>query len=99
MGRGWRRVHTAGWWPHWACEVGGRRGARGAGHGCPLRVLHVLTPPGGLHHLLLLLPDVGLQRALAIAAIPRVVDDRGVPGNTEHTHRLMSVSSLPEPLE
>lgn len=58
-----------------------------AAHSCPLRVLHVLTSPGGLHHFPLLLPDVGLQRALAIAAVPRVVDDRGVPGNTENDAR------------
>lgn len=53
----------------------------------PLRVLHVLTPPGGLHHLLLLLPDVGLQRGLAVAAVPRVVDDGGVPA-TQDTQRV-----------
>lgn len=72
---------------HWGLEVSAQSGAQyhRRAHGCPLRVLHVLTPPGGLHHLLLLLPDVGLQRALAVAATPRVVDDRGVPGNTGHT--------------
>lgn len=70
---------SRGTWPGWGARCCGRT------HCCSLRVFHVLTPPGGLHHLLLLLPDVGLQRALAIAAVPRVVDDRGVPGNTGHT--------------
>lgn len=59
---------------------------RSGGRAWPsLRVLHVLTPPVGLHHLLVLWPDVGLQRALPIAAVPRVVDDGGVPGGTRHT--------------
>lgn len=66
-----------------------------AAHSCPLRVLHVLTSPGGLHHFPLLLPDVGLQRALAIAAVPRVVDDRGVPGNTGYTQRMTLVGRGP----
>lgn len=74
-------------------EESGHRGAwwHGQAQGCPLRVLHVLTPPGGLCHVLLLLPDVHLQRALAVAAVPRVVDDRGVPGNTGHTQRVRQV--------
>lgn len=46
----------------------------------PLRVLHVLAPPVGLHDLLLLLPAPHLQRALAVAAIARVARGRGVPG-------------------
>lgn len=72
---------------HWGLEVSEWSGAwpHSHEHSCPLRVLHVLTPPGGLRHLFLLLPDVGLQRALAVAAIPRVVDDRGVPGNKGRT--------------
>lgn len=46
----------------------------------PLRVLHVLAPPVGLHDLLLLLPAPHLQRALAVAAVARVARGRGVPG-------------------
>lgn len=49
-----------------------------------LRVLHVLTPPVGQHHFFFLWPDVGLQGALPIAAIPRVVADGGVPRNTRY---------------
>lgn len=59
-----------------------------------LRVLHVLTPPVGLHHLLFLWPDVGLQGALPIAAIPRVIADGGVPRNRRHALTLEPFSLI-----
>lgn len=78
--RTWQRSNL--FWKAWSVNANMGWQVPRATPSRPLRVFHVLTPSVGLHHLLLLLPDVGLQRALSVAAIPWVVDDCGVPGNT-----------------